>query len=87
LFTPETASQHMMADADTQEWPNERLKILIPTWVLMAISTMFFIWRVVYGLMRSRRFMLSDYLLTIATVSLPYTSALLPPNGAIDFGC
>jgi hypothetical protein len=62
-------AQPTMADVVPQEWPNQRLKILIPTWVLMIISTMFVVWRVVYGLMNSRRFMLSDYLLIIATVS------------------
>jgi hypothetical protein len=59
-----------MADNDTvQEWPDQRLKILIPAWTLMIISSMFLVWRVVYGLQKSRRFMLSDYLLIIATVS------------------
>lgn len=58
-----------MSDTVPQEWPNQRLKILIPTWTLMIISTMFVIWRIAYGLMQSRRFMLSDYLLIIATVS------------------
>lgn len=55
--------------APPQEWPNERLKILIPCWTLMIISSMFVVWRVVYGLMQSRRFLLCDYLLIIATVS------------------
>jgi hypothetical protein len=60
-----------MADngAVQQEWPDQRLKILIPSWTLMITSTMFLAWRVVYGLMKSRRFMSSDYLLIIATVS------------------
>jgi hypothetical protein len=60
-----------MADneAVVQEWPNQRLKILVPTWTLMIISTMFLTWRVVYGLMKARRFMLSDYLLLVAGVS------------------
>jgi len=60
-----------MADTDAlpQEWPNQRLKILIPCWTLLIISTMFVVWRVVYGLMQSRRFMVSDYFLIIATVS------------------
>jgi hypothetical protein len=70
-------AQPTMADMVPQEWPNKRLTILIPTWILMIISTMFVVWRVVYGLMNSRRFMLSDYLLIIATVSNhPIRSAL-----------
>jgi hypothetical protein len=56
-------------DASLQQWPNHRLKILIPTWTVLIISTLFVIWRVVYGLRSSRRFMLSDYLLIVATVS------------------
>jgi hypothetical protein len=62
-----------MADNNTtmQEWPDQRLKILVPAWSLMIISSMFLVWRVVYGLRKSRRFMLSDYLLIIATVSDP----------------
>jgi hypothetical protein len=56
-------------DASPQEWPNQHLKILIPTWTVVFISTVFVVWRVVYGLRNGRRFMLSDYLLIIATVS------------------
>ncbi|OAL57329.1 hypothetical protein IQ07DRAFT_32886 [Pyrenochaeta sp. DS3sAY3a] len=56
-----------MADVPT-EWPNQRLRVLIPCWTLMIISTLFMCWRCVYGLMRSRKFMLSDYLLIIATL-------------------
>lgn len=52
-----------------QEWPDQRLKIMIPTWTLLIISTMFLIWRVVYGVMQKRSFMASDYLLIIAAVS------------------
>lgn len=50
-----------------QEWPNQRLKIMVPTWTLMIISTAFLVWRVVYGIMQRRRFMIADYLLIIAT--------------------
>ncbi|KAI8932309.1 hypothetical protein NX059_010504 [Plenodomus lindquistii] len=50
-----------------QEWPNQRLKILVPTWILLIISTAFLIWRVIYGIMQRRRFMVADYLLIIAT--------------------
>lgn len=58
-----------MADNTTgQEWPNERLRVLIPTWTLLIISNAFVVWRVVYGLMKARRFMLSDYLLILASV-------------------
>jgi hypothetical protein len=56
-------------DASLQHWPNHRLKILIPTWTVLTISTLFVTWRVVYGLRNSRRFMVSDYLLIVATVS------------------
>jgi hypothetical protein len=59
-----------------QEWPNQRLKILIPCWVLLIISTFFVVWRVVYGIMQSRRFLLCDYLLIIATVSCHETLVL-----------
>jgi hypothetical protein len=60
-----------MANTDSalQDWPNQRLKILIPTWTVLIISTAFVIWRVLYGLRNARRFMLSDYLLIAATVS------------------
>jgi hypothetical protein len=65
-----------MDAAGTQEWPDERLRVLIPVWALTLISTAFLVWRVVYGL-RSRKFIVCDYLLIIATVSLgllqPYT--------------
>jgi uncharacterized membrane protein YqjE len=37
-------------DASLEHWPNQRLKILIPTWTVLIISTLFVIWRVVYGL-------------------------------------
>ncbi|KAF2822696.1 hypothetical protein CC86DRAFT_301028 [Ophiobolus disseminans] len=58
-----------MADDNVypRDWPNQRLLILVPGWTLMVISTMFVVWRVVYGLMQSRRFLLCDYLLIIAT--------------------
>lgn len=49
--------------------PNDRLKVLVPAWTLMIISTAFLVWRVVYGFMNGRKFMLCDYLLIIATVS------------------
>ncbi|KAB2102171.1 hypothetical protein AG0111_0g9542 [Alternaria gaisen] len=55
-----------MDTAGTQEWPDERLKVLIPVWTLTLISTAFLVWRVVYGL-RSRKFIICDYLLIIAT--------------------
>ena len=54
--------------AHTGEWPNERIKILVPAWTLMIISTAFLVWRVVYGFMHGRKFMICDYLLIIATV-------------------
>ncbi|CAN9188834.1 unnamed protein product [Alternaria alternata] len=55
-----------MDTAGTQEWPDERLKVLIPVWTLTLISTAFLVWRVLYGL-RSRKFIICDYLLIIAT--------------------
>lgn len=64
-------------DAGTQEWPDQRLKILIPVWTLTVISTAFLVWRVVYGL-RSRKFIACDYLLIIATVSLPPVPKIVP---------
>ncbi|KAF2996233.1 hypothetical protein E8E13_003240 [Curvularia kusanoi] len=48
--------------------PNERIKVLVPAWTLMIISTAFLIWRVVYGFMNGRKFMICDYLLIIATL-------------------
>lgn len=51
-----------------QDWPNERLKVLIPAWTLMIISTLFLVWRIVYGFMHGRKFMICDYLLIVATV-------------------
>jgi hypothetical protein len=62
-------------DASLEHWPNQRLKILIPTWTVLIISTLFVIWRVVYGLRNARKFMLSDYLLIAATVSSPSNSS------------
>lgn len=51
-----------------QDWPNERIKILVPAWTLLIISSAFLLWRVVYGFMHGRKFMICDYLLIIATV-------------------
>jgi hypothetical protein len=55
-------------DSAPQDWPNERVKILVPAWTLMIISSAFLVWRVVYGFMHGRKFMICDYLLIIATV-------------------
>ncbi|EOA86674.1 uncharacterized protein SETTUDRAFT_134923 [Exserohilum turcica Et28A] len=57
----------MNAD-NTQEWPNQRLKVMIPMWTLLALSTIFLAWRIAYGFAQRRRFMLSDYLLIIAAI-------------------
>ncbi|KAH7406393.1 hypothetical protein DE146DRAFT_607177 [Phaeosphaeria sp. MPI-PUGE-AT-0046c] len=58
-----------MADQVAEpEWPNERLKILIPTWSLLVISNLFVVWRVIYGFMKARKFMLSDFLLVLAAM-------------------
>ncbi|KAI1552333.1 hypothetical protein PtrSN002B_005136, partial [Pyrenophora tritici-repentis] len=77
-----------MADAGPlagpQEWPNQRLKILIPTWTMCAISTSFMLWRCVYGLMQKRKFMISDYLLIIATalnITAACTNQVVVDNG------
>jgi hypothetical protein len=56
------------AGAAQQDWPDQRIKILVPGWTLMIISTAFLVWRVVYGFMHGRKFMACDYLLIIATV-------------------
>ncbi|KAJ8110992.1 hypothetical protein OPT61_g6303 [Boeremia exigua] len=53
---------------EQQGWPNQRIKILIPSWTLMIISTAFLVWRVVYGFKQGRKFMVCDYLLIIATL-------------------
>ncbi|KAH6643610.1 hypothetical protein C7974DRAFT_347772 [Boeremia exigua] len=55
-----------MSDATAPEWPNHRLKVIVPMWSLLTISTAFLVWRVVYGLKCRRRFMVCDYLLIIA---------------------
>jgi len=60
--------------AAQQDWPNERIKILVPAWTLMIISTAFLVWRIVYGFMNGRKFMICDYLLIIATVGSVPTS-------------
>ncbi|UPX19997.1 uncharacterized protein EKO05_0010244 [Ascochyta rabiei] len=52
--------------AASQSWPDQRLRIMIPTWTLLIISTVFLVWRGVYGVVQKRRFMASDYLLIIA---------------------
>lgn len=57
-----------MSDPTAQEWPNQRLKILVPGMILVIISTFFVAWRVVYGIGAGRNFMICDYLLIIATV-------------------
>ena len=49
--------------------PNGRIKVLVPAWTLMILSTAFLVWRVVYGFTNGRKFMLCDYLLIIAGVS------------------
>ncbi|KAF1846285.1 uncharacterized protein K460DRAFT_339379 [Cucurbitaria berberidis CBS 394.84] len=56
-----------MADAAPQEWPNHAVKILVPSYALMILSTGFVVWRIVYGVMQSRKFMACDYMLIIAT--------------------
>ena len=58
--------------AAAQDWPNHRLKILVPGWTLMILSSIFLTWRVIYGLRQGRKFMLCDYLLIIAAVSFPH---------------
>ncbi|KAF2124494.1 hypothetical protein P153DRAFT_411551 [Dothidotthia symphoricarpi CBS 119687] len=55
------------ADPMQQEWPNQRLKILVPCFILLTISTMCVIWRIVYGILQKRRLMVCDYLLIVAT--------------------
>jgi hypothetical protein len=72
------------AGTDTQEWPDRRLHVLVPVWILIVLSTMFLVWRVVYGFTRSRRFMISDYLLIIATVSDWSTSPLTHAHDKAD---
>jgi hypothetical protein len=57
--------------AAVQDWPNHALKILVPEWTLMIISSIFLTWRVIYGLQQGRKFMSCDYLLIIAAVSSP----------------
>jgi hypothetical protein len=76
-----TGSPHLFASANTtlttmdndptvpKQWPDQRLRIMIPTWALLIISTMFLTWRVVYGIVQKRSFLASDYLLIIAAVS------------------
>lgn len=61
----------MMDDAATpaRAWPDQRLKILIPCWLLMVVSTVFVVWRFIYGALQLRRFLLCDYLLAVAAVS------------------
>lgn len=54
------------------EWPDRRLKIIIPVWVLLGISSVFMVWRLAYSLVCRRRFMLCDYLLIVAGVSIPF---------------
>ncbi|RAR02614.1 hypothetical protein DDE82_005702 [Stemphylium lycopersici] len=42
--------------------------MLIPMWTLLLASTAFLVWRIVYGFVRGRKFMISDYLLIIAAI-------------------
>lgn len=65
-----------MDSSTTQDWPDRRLKIMIPMWTLLTISTAFLGWRVAYGVVTRRRFMICDYLLIIAGVSLPMANGL-----------
>lgn len=58
-----------MESSSSEQWPDHRLKVMIPMWSLLIVSTAFLVWRVVYGLMNRRWFMVCDYLLITAGVS------------------
>ncbi|KAF3035829.1 hypothetical protein E8E12_006436 [Didymella heteroderae] len=55
-----------MADPAAQEWPNHRLKVMVPMWSLLTVSTCFLVWRIAYGIKSRRRFLVCDYLLIVA---------------------
>ncbi|CAE7022809.1 hypothetical protein PTTW11_03486 [Pyrenophora teres f. teres] len=57
-----------MTAAQQEDWPNRKMEILAPTTTLCVISTLFFIWRVAYGIKSKRRILIYDYLLTVAAV-------------------
>ncbi|KAF1931902.1 uncharacterized protein M421DRAFT_55219 [Didymella exigua CBS 183.55] len=55
-----------MAEPATQEWPDHRLKVMVPIWSLLTVSTAFLVWRIAYGIKSGRRFLACDYLLIVA---------------------
>jgi hypothetical protein len=59
-----------MTDPAAQEWPNHRLKVMVPMWSLLTVSTAFLVWRIAYGIKSRRRFLVCDYLLIVACVSV-----------------
>jgi len=59
----------MMADIQQNEWPDRRLEILIPSYILCTLSTSTLAWRMVYGIRTKRKLLICDYLLLIAAVS------------------
>lgn len=55
-------------------WPDRRVTVLAPSTTLVVISTLFALWRVIYGIKTKRKGILCDVLLSIAVVrthSLP----------------
>lgn len=72
-----------MADPAAQEWPNHRLKVMVPMWSLLTVSTAFLVWRIAYGIKSRRRFLVCDYLLIVACVSV----LTLKPTGTRNFTC
>jgi hypothetical protein len=70
----------MMGRQEEQDWPNRRTQILASTVPIGFLSTLFLIWRVVYGTRNKRKLLTCDYLLVLATVRAPlqrYSKALL----------
>jgi multisubunit Na+/H+ antiporter MnhF subunit len=65
-----------MTDAQQDAWPNRRLEMLVPTTNLCVLSTLVFIWRIIYGNKNKRKLLICDILLAIAAVSQPTLSEL-----------
>ncbi|KAF2015173.1 hypothetical protein BU24DRAFT_424060 [Aaosphaeria arxii CBS 175.79] len=75
-----------MADPMQQDWPDERLRILVPCTLLMVIAQIFLTWRVIYGFKAGRRFLVCDYLLILAQLLNINNVGLIYPNCARGLG-
>ncbi|USP75149.1 hypothetical protein yc1106_02423 [Curvularia clavata] len=50
------------------DWPHRRVTILAPNTALVIISTLFAMWRVIYGIKTKRKGIICDVLLSVAVI-------------------